>query len=254
MFTEAFPIGSTPDLARTLAFYRDLLDAEVTYQFPAEGEPGYVALDIGQAHLGLAQDSAAVPGPGGSRIALWIYAERCDAAVQRLRNAGVRVTQEPADQPWGERIARVLDPDGNEVIIGERSNGVTQAPPSTGPPTACRIACSGAAETGPCQRRRRRLGAVYAGTAAVSLLPPVLDTVGVASRWPGETVVPAEVLSMRTSSTNACIRARPRLCVASAGGMAGRCGAANPRPASVTTTPARSPSMLTVTTKSSPVA
>jgi uncharacterized glyoxalase superfamily protein PhnB len=30
-------------------------------------------------------------------------------------------TREPADQPWGERVARVLDPDGNEVIIGQRA-------------------------------------------------------------------------------------------------------------------------------------
>jgi lactoylglutathione lyase len=31
------------------------------------------------------------------------------------------VTEEPADQPWGERIARVLDPDGNEVIVGQKA-------------------------------------------------------------------------------------------------------------------------------------
>jgi lactoylglutathione lyase len=30
------------------------------------------------------------------------------------------VLEEPADQPWGERIARVPDPDGNMVIIGAR--------------------------------------------------------------------------------------------------------------------------------------
>lgn len=121
MFTEAFPIVSTPDLARALGFYRDLLDGQVTHQFPPEGEPGFVALDIGSTHLGLGQDPAAVPGPGGSRIAFWVYAEDCGAAVERLRGAGVRVTQEPADQAWGERVARVLDPDGNEVIIGQRS-------------------------------------------------------------------------------------------------------------------------------------
>jgi lactoylglutathione lyase len=31
------------------------------------------------------------------------------------------VTEEPADQPWGERVARVLDPDGNEVIVGQKA-------------------------------------------------------------------------------------------------------------------------------------
>jgi lactoylglutathione lyase len=34
----------------------------------------------------------------------------------------VEVVEEPADQPWGERVARVLDPDGNVVLIGQRAD------------------------------------------------------------------------------------------------------------------------------------
>ena len=52
---------------------------------------------------------------------MWVYADDCDAAVELLRAAGVRVIAEPEDQPWGERVARVQDPDGNEVIIGARA-------------------------------------------------------------------------------------------------------------------------------------
>ena len=120
MFTETFPILSTPDLRRALAFYRDLLGAEVTYQFPAEGDVGYVALDLGASHLGIRLDPEAGTDGGGQRISLWVYSDDCDAAVDRLRAAGVRITAEPTDQPWGERIARVLDPDGNELVIGQR--------------------------------------------------------------------------------------------------------------------------------------
>ena len=119
MFTDAFPILSTPDLDRALAFYRDLLDGRVTYQFPPEGDSAYVALEIGRAELGIAHDPRSPDGVGG-RIALWLYAEDCDLAVERLRAAGVTITAEPEDQPWGERIARVRDPDGNDVIIGQR--------------------------------------------------------------------------------------------------------------------------------------
>ena len=88
MFTSAFPIVSTPDMGRALAFYRDLLGGKVTYQFPPSGDPGYVA---------------------------------------HLRAAGTVITEEPTTQPWGERIARALDPDGNEIIIGQ------PAPPDTDP-------------------------------------------------------------------------------------------------------------------------
>ena len=61
------------------------------------------------------------------RFSLWVYGEDCDAAVEHLREAGVRILEEPADQPWGERIARVADPDGNVVIVGQRDAGRADA-------------------------------------------------------------------------------------------------------------------------------
>jgi lactoylglutathione lyase len=120
VFTDAFPIFTTPDIERALGFYRDLLDGKVTYQFPPDGSPGFVSLDIGSAHLGIGLDPQTKAGPGGQRVALWVYADDCDRAVERLRAAGVPIVEEPADQPWGERVARVHDPDGNQVIIGSR--------------------------------------------------------------------------------------------------------------------------------------
>jgi lactoylglutathione lyase len=118
VFTAAFPILTGPDLPRALTFYRDLLGTTVTYRLPSEGEPTYVALDLGGSHLGLGHDPTAVAGGTGQRCAMWVYADDCDAAVELLRAAGVRITAEPESQPWGERVARVQDPDGNEVIIG----------------------------------------------------------------------------------------------------------------------------------------
>jgi lactoylglutathione lyase len=121
VFTDAFPIVSTPDLERALGFYRDLLDGEVEYRFPPEGQPGYVGMSVGSAHLGIAYVPDVQPGPGGQRFALWVYADSCDEAVERLRAGGATVTEEPADQPWGERVARVLDFDGNEIIVGQKA-------------------------------------------------------------------------------------------------------------------------------------
>lgn len=118
MFTSAFPILSTPDLQRALGFYRDLLDGKVGYQFPPEGAPGYVGLDLGSSHIGIGLNPDTATEGGDQRFTLWVYADDCDAAVDRLRAAGVVVIEEPADQPWGERVARVHDPDGNVVIIG----------------------------------------------------------------------------------------------------------------------------------------
>jgi lactoylglutathione lyase len=123
MFQEAFPILFTGDLPRALGFYRDLLGYTVTFQFPDDGEPGYVGLQLGPSHLGIGADPTGA-GPGsqasGHRFMLWVYADDCDAAVERLRAAGVPVVAEPADQPWGERTAEVTDPDGNRVTVASR--------------------------------------------------------------------------------------------------------------------------------------
>jgi lactoylglutathione lyase len=120
MFTNIFPILTTSDLAKALGFYRDLLEATVSYEFPGpDGQPGYVGLELGSAHFGIGRDPAAPAGPN-PRFSLWVYADDCDAAVERLRAGGVTIVEEPADQPWGERVARVLDPDGNVVLVGQR--------------------------------------------------------------------------------------------------------------------------------------
>lgn len=119
MFDELFPILTTPDLSRALRFYRDLLGGTVTYTFPPEGEPGYVAVQLGRSHLGIGRQDQ--PGDlTNDRITLWAYTDDCDAAVDKLRAAGAPVLQEPADQPWGERMATVTDPDGNRVIVANR--------------------------------------------------------------------------------------------------------------------------------------
>lgn len=124
MFSELFPILTTPDIGRALAFYRDLLGGTVSYEFPGpDGLPGYVGIDIGESHVGIGLEPEWSAPPGRRPISLWVYADDCDAAVERVRAAGVTITAEPADQPWGERVARVLDPDGNEIIIGARGAG-----------------------------------------------------------------------------------------------------------------------------------
>ncbi|HET8660775.1 MAG TPA: VOC family protein [Micromonosporaceae bacterium] len=120
MFEDVFPILFTPDLARALGFYRGLLGAAVTYRFPPDGEPDYVALRIGASHLGISVQEQ--PGrTSNDRITLWVYARDCDAALASLRAGGVEVVHEPAGQPWGERMATVLDPDGNRVIVASRA-------------------------------------------------------------------------------------------------------------------------------------
>ena len=130
MFSELFPIVATTDMARALSFYRDQLGGIVNFEYAGpDGKPVYVGLDIGSTHLGIGLTPGVTGGALPRPLCLWVYAENCNVAVERLRAAGTRVTEEPVDQPWGERVARVVDPDGNEIIIGQRVS--PPAPPDT---------------------------------------------------------------------------------------------------------------------------
>jgi uncharacterized glyoxalase superfamily protein PhnB len=114
-----FPILSSPDLLRLQRFYVDGFDAEQTYRYPATGAPSYVTLEVAGQSLGIGSDAGAPPAGSFQRTALWFYAESCDQAVDRLRAAGADIVDEPSDTDWGERVARVLDPDGNVLHIGQ---------------------------------------------------------------------------------------------------------------------------------------
>jgi lactoylglutathione lyase len=112
MADEAFPILSVRDLVATRRFY-ERLGFEQTYQFPPEGEPGFVTLQRGASQIGI--------GAGAEEddaVAYWVYVDDVDAALTDLREFGAVVVAEPVDQPWGERVAQVRDPAGTLVYLG----------------------------------------------------------------------------------------------------------------------------------------
>ena len=113
MSARAFPILSVRDLPATRAFYERLGFVQ-TYQFPPDGVAGYVTMDRGDASIGIA-----VAAEGDEdRFGYWVYVDDVDATLAMVRDAGAPVVAEPEDQPWGERVARTRDPDGNLVHLG----------------------------------------------------------------------------------------------------------------------------------------
>jgi len=118
---SAFPIISTPDLTQALVFYRDLLGGIVTYWFPVEGPARYVGMDLGSSHIGIGEDPEIGEESGQQRLSLWLYVDDCDMVIEELKADEVPILEEPADHPWGERLARVSDPDGNMILIASRA-------------------------------------------------------------------------------------------------------------------------------------
>ena len=97
-----FPIVNGPDLHLSQAFY-ERLGFEKVYQFPPEGDPGYVSMQRGEESVGIG---------AGESFSIWSYVEDVDAIIDELRQAGMEIVSAPTDQPWGERVAEVRDPTG----------------------------------------------------------------------------------------------------------------------------------------------
>jgi lactoylglutathione lyase len=119
--TSAFPIIYARDVERAVGFY-ELLGFEKHYQFPPDGEAGYVGLRRDEADLGIVDESSPQRMIGksmgdGPRFDLFVYVDDVDASIESLRHEGVPVLREAEDMPWGERIAFVSDPDGNPVTL-----------------------------------------------------------------------------------------------------------------------------------------
>jgi lactoylglutathione lyase len=117
-----FPMLSAADLGASIAFYRDLLGGVEAYRFP-EDDPVFVTLRLGESEIGIgAVSDAPVHGrpqrpASGHRMELCVYVDDVDATIGAARAADVPVVLEPADQPWGERIAYLADPDDNLVML-----------------------------------------------------------------------------------------------------------------------------------------
>jgi lactoylglutathione lyase len=121
-FRDAFPILEVSDVPRSLRFYAELLGFRMSFSFEGDdGQPVFASLELEDGtKLGIGGPTEAVES--GS-VAIWLYTDDVDGAVAELQRAGVEVIAEPADKPWGERVASVSDPDGYTVHIGAAADG-----------------------------------------------------------------------------------------------------------------------------------
>jgi PhnB protein len=96
-------------------FLKQAFAAEETVRMPGpDGSIGHAEVRIG--------GSAVMMGETGGRFppmpaAIHLYVEDCDALYERALQAGATSIQEPADQFYGDRMAGVRDPVGNQWWI-----------------------------------------------------------------------------------------------------------------------------------------
>lgn len=125
MKEDVFAILYARDFPRVVRFYRDLIGMRETFRFPMEGEPSFVTVAWGAGSLGLGTYDATPgleardlrPPKEGRGFELCIAVPDVDVLLDRLKADGVEALIEPMDQPWGERLAYVKDPEGNTIML-----------------------------------------------------------------------------------------------------------------------------------------
>lgn len=112
------------DLAKSLAWYRDVVGFSVAREFAREGTLRAASLQAGQVRILLTQDDGAkgLDRAKGVGFSLQLTTRQdIDAIAARVRAAGTTLETEPADA-FGARVFRVRDPDGFLLVFSsERS-------------------------------------------------------------------------------------------------------------------------------------
>ncbi|MFZ7087247.1 VOC family protein [Curtobacterium sp. RRHDQ10] len=106
-------IVSTSDLARADEFYGQLLRLPL---ISAQG--GFRTYDLAGGHQLLLHERATEPSD--TAVSLGFTVADLDTTVDRWRQHGGIVLDEPEAQPWGEVMAVVRDPDGHVVCLSQR--------------------------------------------------------------------------------------------------------------------------------------
>lgn len=105
------------DMARSVDFYRNKVGLEILY---GGGAASFSSFKVGESYLNLILDSHRAPeAPRTWWGRLIFHVDDVDALFQRLVNAGLAPSTEPADASWGERYFHINDPDSHELSFAK---------------------------------------------------------------------------------------------------------------------------------------
>jgi uncharacterized glyoxalase superfamily protein PhnB len=106
------------DVARALDWLGKAFGFEERMRLAAEdGSINHAEMELGSGVI-----MVGCPGPdyrnpadlGHTTQSLYIYVDDVDAHCERARQAGAKITQEPADQSYGDRRYGCVDPEGHD--------------------------------------------------------------------------------------------------------------------------------------------
>ena len=121
--TGVTPSFTVNDVAKSLAWYQDVLGCVVKDRWESDGKLMGVEMGAGAVIFMLGQDDWK---KGRDRVKGEGFRLYCDTSqdVDRLaaqiKARGGTLAQEPEDEPWGARVLSVVDPDGFKITIAKK--------------------------------------------------------------------------------------------------------------------------------------
>ncbi|RRA48732.1 glyoxalase/bleomycin resistance/extradiol dioxygenase family protein [Acidipila sp. EB88] len=121
------------DARAAIDFYTRALNAtERLVMKEPGGRIAHAEIVLGDSCVMLADERPAISAYspkhyGGSAVSLMLYAADCDALYHQAIAAGANSVREPADQPYGERMASIVDPFGYQWHIGTHIKAMSKA-------------------------------------------------------------------------------------------------------------------------------
>jgi len=114
------------DAAAEIDFCQRVFAAvEVSRREAQDGRVTHATLRIGEAMIMVHGEAAhlasrAPPADGSSPVVVYLYGEEVDAVMERATAAGARILLPAANQSWGDRVGRLVDPAGHVWNIATR--------------------------------------------------------------------------------------------------------------------------------------
>jgi len=122
--TALFPFLAVRDTDAAVAFYREAFGATVRERFEAPGDVVVAVLEIAGMPFGVATEAPdlGTPSPesaGATTVRVSLHVDDPDAAAAKAVAAGAKEMFAVADQPYGLRQGRVVDPFGHHWLIAD---------------------------------------------------------------------------------------------------------------------------------------
>jgi PhnB protein len=118
------PMLSVRNGAMAVEFYKSALGAREEFRIQSQDGAVVARLSLGKSEFWVADESPeyknfSPESLGGGTVRMVMVVDDPDAAFHRALKAGATVVHPVADQPYGWRVGRIVDPFGHHWEIGK---------------------------------------------------------------------------------------------------------------------------------------